>query len=280
MGKKFLLPIILVIMSTQNTLMSNRIHTKGLKTQIIKHIHIIGERCSGTNFVAQLLLQNIAGISVSNQFTVGPYGWKHGFVSDAVIAKGNNCLFVHVYRNPYDWVRSFHREPYHAHQSLINISFSEFIRREWHATYGETNSKVKKNDPRYETEMIEERNPTTKQRFENVMRLRTEKLKHFESLRNRLPYFFSAAYEVVNNDPEFFVKNFAAQFSLQLKQKYTPVSSYKGLKKTGIYKKKQYSHFKEDDLNLINSWLNWKFENRLGYEINKDDSCSRILFPQ
>jgi hypothetical protein len=244
-------------------------HAKELKKNAIKHIHIIGERCSGTNFIATLLRQNIAGgVAASDQNTPNHYGWKHGFVSDEIIAKSNNAIFVHVYRNPYDWIRSFHKDPWHAHDSLKDIPFSTFIRKEWYAIHKGT-------------EMLHERNPATGKRFKDVIQLRTTKLRHFESLRFKLLHFFSAAYEVVNRDPQLFLKNFTTQFSLKQKEKYAPVVLYKGDKtRPNLYQKKHYPPFQKDDLDFIDSELDWELENKLGYEIDKDDTCARDLFSQ
>lgn len=89
----------------------------------ISFIQLFGERCSGTNYTAQLLINNFHEIQLTQQ-----YGFKHRFHNDNV-AGSDNCLFLIVYRDAFDWLRSFHLQPFHAAPELRNISFAEFIRK-------------------------------------------------------------------------------------------------------------------------------------------------------
>ena len=141
----------------------------------IRHIQIYGERYSGTNFLQHLLEKNLSDISIDYKF-----GWKHFFINGDV-ENASNFLFVVIYRDPFDWLRSFHSYPYHAAPEIKKARFSQFIRHEWWCAWDEDAGKSPE-DPIYGKEMMFERDPKTLNRFSNVIRLRTAKIKNWESL--------------------------------------------------------------------------------------------------
>jgi len=144
----------------------------------IKRIQVFGERCSGTNYLESLLTQNLDDITLRRDF-----GHKHFFHLPGV-SHADDCLFIIIYRELFDWLRSLHQQPYHAASELRDIHFSEFIRRPWWCVWSEESGKTPTN-PLYGKEMMFERNPRTGKRFRNVIRLRANKIRNWESLRKK-----------------------------------------------------------------------------------------------
>lgn len=75
------------------------------------------------------MLQENLNISVSNHFC----GWKHFFhdpsqCSPRERAQMNTTLALVLWKNPFDWLLSMHRNPYHLHMHFGN-SIADFIRR-------------------------------------------------------------------------------------------------------------------------------------------------------
>lgn len=89
----------------------------------LRSYQVIGERSSGTNFVSTLIGNNIQ-IEDCNYL-----GWKHAPPHTQFIAR--DLLVIVSVRDPYDWIRSMHRKPWHTASYLRDLDFSEFIRSEW-----------------------------------------------------------------------------------------------------------------------------------------------------
>ena len=117
---------------------------------MINCIQIFGERNSGTHWLHFLLEDNLRPTKYSiykiynffkkNKYveiTSGKYGWKHWFIEESAIKNRDtrNTLFVVIYKNPYSWLLSMQKNPWHAHPDLKNLSFSEFIKHEWHCIW-------------------------------------------------------------------------------------------------------------------------------------------------
>jgi len=118
---------------------------------MIDRVKIFGERNSGTNYVAQLLEINfpikilsgsppywwerrfgLGNLSMSGYFFLtgsSNLGWKHA-VPTLRQAQLNDNVFVILTKNPYSWLLSLHKRPYHNWQAR-EIPFSEFIREPW-----------------------------------------------------------------------------------------------------------------------------------------------------
>jgi hypothetical protein len=97
---------------------------------MIKNIVIKGERCSGTNYVQQLVLVNTVFEKCGHHLTVQPSAglenvWKHGFYNETHVPFNNSeTLFLVIHRNLYDWLRSLYLIPWHL---PMRNSFHEFV---------------------------------------------------------------------------------------------------------------------------------------------------------
>ena len=93
-------------------------------SQIIKKIAILGERCSGTNFLEE---------SITNNFNIeytAEYGNKHFFCYNKYDKNATKeTLFIGIIRNPIYWINSFSKELYHVpeiNKYINNFLFNEF----------------------------------------------------------------------------------------------------------------------------------------------------------
>jgi hypothetical protein len=222
-------------------------------------IQIFGERCSGTNYLELLLRANFISIDFK-----WDYGGKH-FFHKGPIECGTDCIFIVIYRDPFDWLRSFHRKPHHSAPELKHISFSQFIRKEWRCLYDEK-SRTKPDDPLYNTEMLHERDPDTGERFTNVMRLRSAKLKDWELLKEKAKNTLYIKYEALRDNPEWHVDYISKRFDLPRTPVFWPIVGYKGRDRQP-FRPKVYPSISSRDIDHIVNELDADLELRTGYDI-------------
>lgn len=223
----------------------------------INKIQIYGERCTGTNYLEKLVEKNLKNVKISWDF-----GWKHFYHQNGV-EQADNYLFIVLYRNPFDWIRSLYKTPWHTAPSLRNISFSQFIRQEWHCVWDEHAEKHRWNSE-YGTEMMFERDPLTQQRHPNVLKMRTSKILNWESLKQKTQHHLHLTYEQLKQDPEGFVQQLSSQFGIATTSSFKPIKGFKG----GLirYKPKQYVNLDADDHQFILDQLNIELEEQIGYD--------------
>ena len=124
---------------------------------MIKLATIYGERCSGTNYLEELLTINY-DVNVCWE-----HGWKHFFGFND-LQTSDDTLFIGIIRNPYDWINSLYRERHHL--PLINTcNIDSFLNNEFYSIY---------DDGR---EIMSDRNMYTKQRYKNIFEMRDTKNK-------------------------------------------------------------------------------------------------------
>lgn len=224
----------------------------------IRRIQIYGERCSGTNFLEQLLVGNLRSVPVCRD-----YGWKHGFPSPGV-ETAEDCLFLVVYRNPFDWLRSLHRRPFHAAPPLRRISFSDFIRREWWCVWDEQ----ARRPPGHEMhglEMMSERDPQTGERFPDVLRLRTAKIRNWEGLRARASHTEYVRYEDLAASPSRYLESLSGRFGLMQTNPFVPIEGARG--RTRPYRPRRYKPIGTSDVRHIVRTLDEALELSIGYDL-------------
>lgn len=117
----------------------------------MKKVTIYGERCSGTNYLEELLLSNF-DIEI-----VWDYGWKHFFGFNQ-LNNSDDVLFIGIIRNLEDWINSLYRNPHHLPKQLIK-NVPTFLNTTF---YSEVNN----------TEIMSDRNIETNDRYKNIFELR------------------------------------------------------------------------------------------------------------
>jgi len=239
----------------------------------IKYIQIYGERNSGTNYLDKLLQKNISEVEIGYK-----YGWKHGYTNLKKILKtdNKNTLFIHITKDPYAWLSSMHEKPHHAPQ-LYFKSFEEFIRSEWACYKGKQYQIRAKNldkEPLLpEDEMMRERNPVTGQRYENVCELRNAKMHRYIRLEKFVENYKHIQYENLLRSREMVFQQLAEEYSLKVNDTILNDSGYHGknptqnFSKLEFYNNKEYlKKYSKEDIKYVNTIINFKNENILGYE--------------
>ena len=163
---------------------------------MLKKYTIYGERCSGTNY-----LENIININFDVNIT-WEYGWKHFFgFQDDRLKKSDDTLFICIVRNLPDWINSFYRELHHLPLKYKNNmseekKIDEFLNKEfWSIDDNEHNYKT------YNKEIMIDRNMYTEERYKNIFELRHTKIKWMlEDLQNKVKNYIFIKYEDLIND--------------------------------------------------------------------------------
>lgn len=160
---------------------------------MLKKYTIYGERCSGTNY-----LENIININFDVKIT-WEYGWKHFFgFEDDKLKNSDDTLFICIVRNLPDWINSFYRNPHHLPQNLTR-NINNFLNNEFYsipdswACIGYYKDKYKI--------LGEDRNIYTEERYKNIFELRHTKIKWMlEDLPNKVKNCIFIRYEDLIND--------------------------------------------------------------------------------
>lgn len=225
---------------------------------IPRRLQIYGERCSGTNWLAQLLRRNLPDLAQGDDF-----GWKHGWVYGDV-EHADDCLFLVLHRDPFDWLRSLQQMPWHTGPELHGAPFSRFVRTPWRCVWG-ADMELAADDARLGTEMLHERDQATGQPFANAMRLRTAKMRAWQQLRQRVRHYECVRYEVVQRDPRAFVRGLASRYRLRQWPWFRDVTTFKGGR--AAFRPKVYEPIAAVDLQWIGSELDHALEAAHGFDI-------------
>ncbi len=229
------------------------LYKQSLFQQKFTHFTVVGERCSGTNYLDKLFKDNttLEWIDI---------GWKHDFFDR--FSPKDTTLVVIVVRNIYNYLRSFMQTPWNLPQ-LYNMEFSDIIREPF------------KSYDRIETTYLEEwlfRPEEEKEEIMNTSKIledqaniianRNEKFKQYIEHFNKRNNVIIINYDklmVSQGDLE----EFLSKLSVLKKQTIQKNIYYKDTSQ--IFKQKVYPDIESNDLDYINSNANWIQENFLGF---------------
>ena len=236
----------------------------------ITKLQIFSERCSGTNYTRELLLNNLntnRGNDLFYEHFLHPHfppwlelpieNW-HGRKEQYTFEGTEDILFIILFRNPYDWLRSFAADPMHSVPKLQGQTFSNFIRLPWEIRHIES---FHADNP------LLDRNPKDGSLFRNSIELRNAKTKNFLEIPKKVANVYFINYEIARDFPEEVLAEIASLFNLRVKDTFSPIRYYRGHKYNGLYRKINYGSISEEDLEYINFYLDEELENTIGYEI-------------
>jgi len=243
---------------------------------------IYGERNCGTNYLRNLIQRNlntrllpgVAPRRVRRLFRVYPVlherlidawfditfrynlGWKHMFAPDIdrlqrTTVSIDRTLFIFLSKNPYAWLLSLQRHPYHFHGPTSN--FNVFIRSKW-PTVGRENHPAP---------------------FPNLVVMWNQKNISYLQLAHNLPHSLILRYEDMVADPESMIRTIAEELEISLKNNtFTNVhASVKGEEDKDFawyrtyYQEERWREQLDDDaLRFINSHLDHDLLYTLGYD--------------
>ena len=132
----------------------------------MKRVTIYGERCSGTTYLEELIKLNFDVEITWN------YGWKHFFGFND-LTNSEDVLFIGIIRNLEDWINSLYREKHHLTKNLTQ-NFDTFLTNEFYSITPDGSG----------SEMLNDRNIETNERYKNIFELRLVKNKF---LINKMP---------------------------------------------------------------------------------------------
>lgn len=218
---------------------------------MIKYFTIYGERCSGTNFLMNAILNNF-----ELEYTT-KYSQKHFF---GLYEFDNSCdynetLFIGIIRNPISWIDSFYKEkhhiPYENRSTIITFLFNEF-----YSIYEDTN-----------IEIIEDRNIITQNRYKNIFEMRRVKNNFLiTDMPKKVKNYILIRYEDIRDNYETILEYFNIKFNLKKKfNKYIKINTYKGTKKYLFYIKKISLH--KNIIKIIKNNLDIEQEKSIGYNM-------------
>ncbi len=184
----------------------NRVHKK-TPTKFA----VLGERSSGTN-VTRYVVERATGLQLTTKL-----GWKHGFVR-SVGVPNDTVVFVPC-RYPYDWVRSMFHKPWYCRQTMLGLGFSEFIRAAWDTIIDKPIADFGLKRPRYvNVPLLADRDPVTGQMFQNILKMRTAKLRHLIGLGNDICDRVLFRFEAFAARPNEFLNSVAQVFGVDVAQ--------------------------------------------------------------
>lgn len=270
-GFRLILVLFSLFFSTQLFSLQYGIYAKSENSKQIKKLFVISERCSGSNYINCLVLQNF---EVKDE-RLGQKHFPPWYDLPEMMYRGNSqyytfagtedFLFIIIFRNPYDWVRSIHQKPFHAHSSLVDVPFSKFIRTPW-----KLSPHNKTAQEQHTLNHLVDRNPVTGSPFDNVLKLRTAKIKNMLQILDRAPNVYYINYETVRDHPQEVLQEIKSLFRIAAKPSYVPVTKYKGKENKEEFKPKVYKSISQKDLDYINSQLDPLIEAQIGYSLIGD----------
>ena len=164
----------------------------------MKKVQIYGERCSGTNYLEDIIKINF-DVDITWQ-----YGWKHFFgFQDEQLKNSDDTIFICIVRNLEDWINSFYRERHHLIlRGKINIpeqeQIDEFLNKEFCSFSDNPDGTC---NPF--CEILEDRHIYTGERYKNIFELRHTKIKWMlEDLPNKVKNCVFIKYEDLISDFE------------------------------------------------------------------------------
>ena len=221
---------------------------------LIKKFTILGERCSGTNYLEELILNNF------NIDITWEYGFKHFFgfykfrQNEDAIKNEDEVLFIGIVRHPIYWINSLFKEQHNLPNHFRNIN--NFLFNEFYSFYDNVYS-IRTEDLNY----------ITNKRYKNIFEMRFLKNYYLiNSMPNNVKNYILINYENLRDNTNDILSIIENKFSLVRKYSF-----YKNVK---YYKKEKHISFNKKKLELPLKYqiicslkLNKQQEKKLGYNI-------------
>ncbi|MBE9526405.1 MAG: hypothetical protein IME94_05460 [Proteobacteria bacterium] len=239
-------------------------------------IKILGERNTGTNYLEKLVKINIdARIlfgAFPRRFNKWPLkyewlrdayfnitfshnlGWKHAMApsfDELKLSKNNDVVFLTLSKNPYSWLLSMYKRPYHFGKKLR--SFDDFLQTPWKTVGRERHSES----------------------FANPIVLWNKKNASYTKLSTIAPTI-NLRYEDVLSEPERIIDTIKSEYNLQRRSKQF-VNLENAAKKQDSDRNFDYyrdyyleerwrSYLSDDQISFINDNLDFKLLEHYNYQ--------------
>lgn len=197
---------------------------------MIKKVTIYGERCSGTNYLEELLVSNF-DVTITWE-----YGRKHFFGFND-LKNSNDTLFIGIIRNPYDWLNSLYRDQHHLPHNFKDIT--NFLNSEFYSL-NENNK-----------EFMTDRNIYTKERYKNIFDMRYTKIRFLtEDMPKLVKNYILIKYEDLINNFNITINKIRSKGLRIRRGIYRPLNilHYKKEKDKQFVKNQRVNHISKEEI--------------------------------
>lgn len=236
----------------------------------VTHFTILGERCSGTNYIEHLILNNF-DITLTWKYGYKQKGnastHKHffGFSKDYSLPETDGCLFVCIVRDPYEWIGSLYSHPHHLSGWMLKDGWDSFLTHSFYSMH----DKQKAHGRLYRKERTGDRNIYTKKRYKNIFDARATKARFMlQDMPKLVKNCVLLRYEDVRDNINAVLTDLEKRFGLKRKHtSFKRVDGYKG-QPNKKYKPVRYkTKIPAKHLVVIQKGLDWDIERKLGYGV-------------
>lgn len=215
-------------------------------TDPINTFTIYGERHSGTNLLESLIETK------TNLRCIWTYGWKHffGFTNYKKLIQANNTLFVGIVRNPYDWIMSMYKKPYHV-PTKNKQDIHSFLFNDWYSE-----------EDFYPRERPDDKHYIVHRRYNNIFEMRKLKLEYlYKQMPVIVPHYCLTTYEYITDNAETFIDTLCRFNDIEINSSPPPK----------IHKRNTYN-ISTEIKQIIDNNLHWDTEKYFGYTKQFDSS--------
>ena len=236
---------------------------------------ILGERCSGTNFLEEALTQNF-DITYTSE-----YGNKHFFCNNNYTTACEDTVFIGIVRNPIYWLNSFSKELYHI--PSINKSLRNFLFNEFYSVFDEQQNKkpmlefnIFSNNVS-EPIIIKDLNYLNGNKYKNIFEMRKLKNHYLMNIMPRkVKNYILINYESLLYNYDATLNTLQSKFDLVKKNDtYVKIKNYKK-SDTYNFKQQRLITFKNELIQIIWENLDTGQESMLGYLKGDDNAAFKI----
>lgn len=237
----------------------------------ISKFTILGERCSGTNFLEKAIETNF-GLEYCHEF-----GSKHFFCfNDYNKINCDNILFIGIIRNPIYWLNSFSKELHHVPEinrtCLSNFLFNKFysVNDEIDISTGINNGQIIFNNSRMYVQkydlMKADLNYKTNDKYNNIFEMRKVKNDYLMNVMPKLvKNYILINYEDLLYNYDIVLTNIYEKFNLNKTNNiFKKIEQYKKSDKYNFVKQRSIT-FTQQIINIIWNNLDVEQERQLGY---------------
>ncbi|PNX46814.1 MAG: hypothetical protein BV459_05655 [Thermoplasmata archaeon M11B2D] len=224
--------------------------TKNVRPATDDRFMIFGERNSGTNYIQKLIEKNFCKCFANLII------WKHwmGFVGTQKPYDSRHVLTVGIIRDPIDWLSSMKAcAPHASHMSALE--WVDFVQSEWWSIH---------DNPSYGYEIMEDRDFDTKERYANILKLRSKKLSWLLDPPINSPYIL-VKYENLRFNMPGVMRLIGEIFGLEMPKTFINITQ--DLSRGGEYQEHTYPQPTPEALDIIRSQLDWDLEAQVGYKM-------------
>lgn len=182
----------------------------------VRRFQVMGERCSGTNYLARLIARNTA------LEPVDLLGWKHGFAT--MLAVPADVAVIGVVRDARAWALSLHARPWHASAAMQALDFGDFIRARWDSVLDRPRYFAGVDPGAVGQPLQADRDPLTGAAFADLFALRAAKLRGLTGLMARDCTAVLTRLEVVQDNPRAWVASLARALEVPRAPAFSPVT--------------------------------------------------------